>query len=135
MKCPLCGKGKLVSEVREEPYTYRGRTTYFPLCGDFCDHCGEGIFNAVQTDFYLTSAERFREQVDSEPLMPSEIRRIRKKLKLTQKEAGEVFGGGIRAFSQYERGETRPLKSTDTLLRLLDRHPELLAEITGKRAA
>ena len=135
MKCPLCGKGTLVTEVREETYTYRGRTAIFPLPGDYCNHCGEGIFTADQTDTYLTSAERFRAQVDSEPLAPLEIRRIRKKLKLTQKEAGDIFGGGIRAFSQYERGESRPLKSTDALLRLLDRYPHLLAEVTGKKAA
>lgn len=135
MKCPLCGKGELIKETRDLTYEYRGRTTVFPQQGEFCANCGEAIFTADQGDQYLAKVNRFRNQVDTEPLAPPEIRRIRRKLKLTQKEAGEVFGGGIRAFSQYERGETRPLKSTDTLLRLLDRHPELLAEVTGKKAA
>jgi HTH-type transcriptional regulator / antitoxin MqsA len=135
MKCPLCGKGELVTECRELTYEYRGRKTAFPQQGEYCTNCGEAIFTCDQGDTYLAEVNRFRAQVDLEPLAPLEIRRIRKKLKLTQREAGEIFGGGIRAFSQYERGESRPLKSTDTLLRLLDRHPDLLAEITGKKAA
>lgn len=135
MKCPLCGKGTLVAAVRDETYEYRGRTATIPVAGDYCTHCGEGISTTDQTDAYLAEARQFRARVDAEPLAPSEIRRIRKRLGMTQKEAGEFFGGGIRAFSQYERGETRPLKSTDKLLRLLDRHPELLAELRDKKAA
>jgi hypothetical protein len=43
--------------------------------------------------------DAFRASVDAEPLVPTEVRRIRKKLGLSQREAGEIFGGGIRAFS------------------------------------
>jgi HTH-type transcriptional regulator/antitoxin MqsA len=88
------------------------------------------VFSVDQPVIYLTAARDFRTQVDAEPLPPTEIRKVRKRLKLTQKKAGEIFGCGIRAFSQYERGITRPCKATDTLLRLLDRHPELLDEIS-----
>ena len=35
----------------------------------------------------------------------------------------------------YERGETRQGKALDKLLRLLDRHPELLDEVRVKNAA
>lgn len=57
------------------------------------------------------------------------IRETRKKLKLSQKEAAEVFGGGVNAFSEYELGKTQPHKSTMTLLKVLERHPELLQEV------
>ena len=60
---------------------------------------------------------------------PGFIRRVRKKLGLTQAEAGQLFGGGASAFSEYERGKTQPHKSTVLLFKLLDKHPELLAEI------
>lgn len=135
MKCPLCGNNTLVSEVREVTYTYRGRSTVFPQDGDHCSSCGESIFNSQQGDAYLGHINPFRAQVDAEPLPPVEIKRIRKRLKLTQKQAGELLGGGIRAFSQYERGVTHPGKAADTLLRLLDRHPELLEELSLKKAA
>ena len=129
MKCPLCNKGVLVSEVHEEQCDYLGKSTSIFMPGKYCTSCREGIFSADETEYYLTNVKAFRAQVDAEPLPATEIRKVRKRLKLTQKKAGEIFGGGIRAFSQYERGITRPGKSADTLLRLLDRHPELLDEI------
>jgi len=135
MKCPLCGTGALVSEIRDLTYVYRDQTTTIRQAGDYCTHCGEGIFTQDQGDEYLATVNRFRAQVDSAPLTASEIRKIRKKLGLTQKAAGDLLGGGIRAFSQYERGETRPGKAVDTLLRLLERHPELLEELTFRNAA
>jgi len=57
------------------------------------------------------------------------VRVWRKRLGLTQKRAADLFGGGINAFSEYERGKTQPSKSTVLLLKLLDKHPELLKEI------
>ena len=54
---------------------------------------------------------------------------------LTQHEAAEIFGGGHNAFSCYERGQMRPSKSAESLLRLLDKHPELLAELPKQAAA
>jgi len=44
-------------------------------------------------------------------------------------EAGEIFGGGANAFSRYENGRTLPPVALLKLLRVLDRHPELLDEI------
>ncbi|MBK5273676.1 MAG: type II toxin-antitoxin system MqsA family antitoxin [Desulfuromonadales bacterium] len=135
MKCPLCGKGILVSEVREETCEYLGKSIRIAMPGEYCTICGDGIFTASETGRYLETVKAFRAQVDAEPLPPVEIKRIRKRLKLTQKQAGELLGGGIRAFSQYERGITHPGKAADTLLRLLDRHPELLEELSLKKAA
>ena len=135
MKCPVCGTGNMVCESRNLDYTYRGKSTTILQSGNFCDSCGEGIFSSDGSDKYLTEVNLFRTRVDAEPLAPTEVRRIRKKLGLTQKEAGNIFGGGIRAFSQYERGETGHGKALDKLLRLLDKHPELLSEVVEKDAA
>jgi HTH-type transcriptional regulator/antitoxin MqsA len=60
----------------------------------------------------------------------SEIHRIRKKLGLTQAMAAKLTGGGHNAFSRYERGEATPLPAVVNLFRLLDRHPDLLKELT-----
>ena len=135
MKCPVCGAGNLIGESRDLNYTYGGRSTIIRQSGDFCSACGEGIFSCDESEQYLATVSAFRASVDAEPLVPTEVRRIRKKLGLSQREAGEIFGGGIRAFSQYERGETRQGKALDKLLRLLDRHPDLLDEIRVKDAA
>jgi HTH-type transcriptional regulator/antitoxin MqsA len=53
-------------------------------------------------------------------LTTNEVKRIRKELELTQKDASEIFGGGIRAFYKYETGENTQSKSLDILLRLID---------------
>lgn len=62
-------------------------------------------------------------------IVPLHITIVRKKLKLGQREAAEVFGGGVNAFSRYETGKTKPALAVVKLLKVLDRHPELLDEI------
>ena len=53
---------------------------------------------------------------------------VRRKLALDQREAAEIFGGGVNAFSRYENGKTKPSLALVKLLKVLDRHPELLDE-------
>lgn len=60
---------------------------------------------------------------------PRFITNVRKKLALDQREAAEIFGGGVNAFLRYENGKTRPPLAVVKLLKVLDRHPELLNEI------
>ncbi len=60
---------------------------------------------------------------------PEFILSVRKKLQLDQREAGELFGGGVNAFSRYENGKSKPSLALVKLLKVLDRHPDLLAEI------
>lgn len=57
------------------------------------------------------------------------IRATRRKLGLTQKDAARIFGGGVNAFSRYERGIVTPPRSLIALLTILDRHPELLKDL------
>ncbi len=54
---------------------------------------------------------------------------IREKLHIRQKEACELFGGGVNAFSRYERGETPIPKPLSQLLIILNKHPDLLSEL------
>jgi HTH-type transcriptional regulator / antitoxin MqsA len=54
---------------------------------------------------------------------------VRKKLDLDQRQAAQIFGGGVNAFSRYENGKTKPPLALVKLLRVLDKHPELLLEI------
>lgn len=57
---------------------------------------------------------------------PDFTARVRKQPALDQREAAEIFGGGINAVSRYENGNTKPTVSLVKLLKVLDRHPELL---------
>ena len=60
---------------------------------------------------------------------PDEIRAIRERLGLSQVEAGELLGGGPRAFTKYEAGSIRPRASVVRLLRVLDANPAALASL------
>lgn len=71
----------------------------------------------------------FNRQVNAATVDPAFIIAVRRKLALDQREAGEIFGGGVNAFSRYENGKTRPPLALVKLLKVLDRHPELLNEI------
>jgi DNA-binding transcriptional regulator YiaG len=66
-------------------------------------------------------------------LSPEDIRRIRESLSLSQVEAGELVGGGPRAFAKYEAGTIRPAASVVNLLRLLEANPSALSTLTGRK--
>lgn len=71
----------------------------------------------------------FINQVNASTVAPAFIVHIRKKLALDQREAAGIFGGGVNAFSRYETGKTCPPLALVKLLKVLDRHPELLDEV------
>lgn len=130
MKCPVCGAAELIRDTRDLPYTYKGETTTIAaVTGDFCPACGEIIFDPEQGDRYSEWMGTFQRQVNAAFVDPTYITRVRKKLDLDQREAAEIFGGGVNAFSRYENGKTRPPLSLVKLFKLLDQHPELLDEI------
>lgn len=130
MKCPECGGAELVKGRRDLPYTYRGETTVFEnVVGEWCPMCGEGVLSAEEDERLDEIALAFNKQVNASLVDPTFIVSVRKKLHLDQKEAGEIFGGGVNAFSRYETGRTKPPVALVKLLKLLDRHPNLLEEI------
>jgi HTH-type transcriptional regulator/antitoxin MqsA len=71
----------------------------------------------------------FNKQVNAAIVDPEFIGSVRRKLALDQREAAEIFGGGVNAFSRYENGKTKPPLALVKLLKVLDRHPDLLAEV------
>ncbi len=129
--CLNCDDGTpLRNETRDVTETIEGlRTTVRALRGWHCPVCGEIEFDKQTRDAerYSAALAALREKVTAR--RAAEMRTIRKKLGLKQAEAGRVFGGGVNAFSEYERGRTQPHKSTVLLFKLLDKHPDLLAEL------
>ena len=130
MKCPVCGAAKLVRDTRDVPYQYKGETTVIPkLSGDFCPACAEVVLDMSEAERYGQLVSDFNKQVNAAFVQPSFVSSTRKKLALDQREAAAIFGGGVNAFSRYETGKTRPPLALVKLLKLLDKHPELLEEI------
>ena len=130
MKCPCCGAAELIHDTRDMPYTYKGEATTIPaVTGDFCPACGEVILDREHGDRYSELMLQFNKQVNAAYVDPNYIVKVRRKLDLDQREAAEIFGGGVNAFSRYENGKTKPPLALVKLLKMLDRHPDLLNEV------
>ena len=132
MKCPVCGAAELIHDTRDLPYTYKGETTSIPaVTGEFCPACAESVLDAAESDRVMREMRAFSKQVNAAIVDPKFIAIVRKKLKLDQREAAEIFGGGVNAFSRYENGKTKPPLALVKLLKILDHHPDLLDEVSA----
>jgi HTH-type transcriptional regulator/antitoxin MqsA len=130
MKCPACGGAELLHDTRNLPYTYKWKKTVIPsVTGDFCPACAESVLDAAESERVMRVMLAFHRQVNAAAVDPGFIATVRKKLGLDQREAAELFGGGVNAFSRYETGRTKPPLALVKLLKVLERHPDLLHEI------
>ncbi|WP_022955747.1 type II toxin-antitoxin system MqsA family antitoxin [Perlucidibaca piscinae] len=127
--CLQCDDGtELAHEARDLKTVIDGLPfTVAAVSGWHCPVCGEVEFDAGEGARFSAALTEARGQVTERKARV--IREIRRQLKLTQAEAGLIFGGGASAFSEYERGRTQPHKSTWALMRILGKHPELLNEL------
>lgn len=132
--CLQCDDGTpLAYKTKDQVIAMDGLSATVPaVAGWHCPKCGECEFDEGEGERFNAALSALRKQADE--ARRHEMRAIRKKLGLPQAEAGRIFGGGASAFSEYERGKTRPHKSTVLLLRLLDHHPELLDEIKASES-
>lgn len=126
--CLSCESAEMVCERKDLSTVYRGqRLTVAGVAGWHCPACGECEFAEGEGQRFAAEMERLRESVDKAEA--AELARIRKKLKLSQKEAAALTGGSVNAFSRYEHGKSKPVAAVVNLFRLLDKHPELVEEI------
>ena len=77
--------------------------------------------------------EKISDLESSGELAPEHIRSIRESLGLSQVEAGELIGGGPRAFTKYESGVIKPTAAVMNLLRILEINPAALEILTGQK--
>ena len=130
MKCPVCGAAELIHDTRDMPYTYKGASTVIEaVTGDFCPACDEAVLDVGESTRTSELMLQFNKEINAAYVDPVFITQVRKKLHLDRREAAEIFGGGINAFSRYENGKTKPPLALVKLLKVLDRHPDLLGEI------
>ena len=128
--CLSCEKGNMVRGKKNAIVEYRGhRATVRAVDGWHCPACGEVEFAGKEGTRYAEALEKLRLKIDAEE--SAELARIRKKLNLSQRRAAAIAGGGVNAFSRYENGKARPVAAVINLFRLLDKHPELIDEITA----
>lgn len=116
-ECPICNAGKLAFYQASDQIQYKGQNLSVDVEYAVCQQCGEEMILPDQikrNDCRVRDAWRKADGL----LTGAEIAELRKKLGLTQQEAAKVFGGGVNAFSKYERGEVIQSEGMDKLMRL-----------------
>ncbi len=120
--------------IRALTIRYRGLERVVDVPGWYPEDDSDGI---LEPDGLAVTSATLREMKAEllEAINPDEVRRIREKLRLSQRRAGELLGGGPRAFQKYESGEVVVSRPMANLLRLLDRDPARLKELETEEAA
>lgn len=130
--CPETGT-PMHRAVRPMTLNYRSQSITFDMPGWYCDELAESIHTGADMKMSDRALNRLKARVEK-LYEPEEIRRIRKKLGLSQEAAGEIIGGGPRAFQKYEAGNSLPSRAICSALALLDRDPSQLALLTARLA-
>jgi HTH-type transcriptional regulator/antitoxin MqsA len=130
---PVTGK-VLRRGIRRETIRYRGLERVIDQPGWWPDDDSDGVLVGPDLRVGDEALREMKAELADLP-QPDEIRRIRTRLKLSQRRAGELLGGGPRAFQKYESGEVVVSRPMANLLLLLDRDPSRLKELIAERAA
>ena len=131
--CPETG-APMYRAVRPMTLTFKGESITFDMPGWYCEQSEESIHTGE--DMKVSDRMLNLLKARSEGLLePGEIRRIRRKLHLTQEAAGLLIGGGPRAFQKYESGDLLPSRAVSSALVLLDHDPEALSVLKIHRKA
>ena len=120
-------------DVRPFTLTYKGESITVDMPGWYGDLPDEGVHSGDDMKISDRALNRLKARTEG-LLEPEEIKRIRKKLGLTQAAAGELIGGGPRAFQKYETGDLLPSRAISSALTLLDHDPKALAVLTERQA-
>lgn len=131
--CPVCPETgvPMYRDKRPMTITYKGESTTFDMPGWYCDESEESIHEGTDMKVSDRALTELKAKVGGR-LAPKEVRRIRKRLKLTQKLAGRLIGGGPNAFQKYESGDILVSHAVMSALLLLDRDPSGLKVLQEK---
>jgi len=124
--CPVCCEGHLHSYYFSREINYKNVTCKADAFeSSRCNVCGSSVATHAQTKHNKLLSINFQRAVDG-LLSTHEVFRIRKKLKMSQRMASTIIGGGGNAFSKYESGIVRQSIAVDNMLRVLDLKPALI---------
>lgn len=132
MVCHQCA-AQMMHGMRPVEFEYKEHKITLDQPGWYCLSCGENVLTGQ--DIMATEPEflEFKEKIDG-LVSPKEVSRIRKKLRLSQRKAGLILGGGVNAFQKYESGHDLPTKAMSNLLRLPDGDTSLLERLVALQA-
>jgi HTH-type transcriptional regulator/antitoxin MqsA len=128
--CPLCNQSAEEKEWQKEIEHNGHKLLVTGLRHFVCQSCGTTFANNEQSRINRRAVAYARNETDG-LLTGSEIRALRERWDLTQRDAARIFGGGLNAFSKYENGEVVQSDPMDKLLRLAMRHDFVVTELAS----
>tara|TARA_R110000796_G_scaffold54365_1_gene127188 strand:+ start:48677 stop:49300 length:624 start_codon:yes stop_codon:yes gene_type:complete len=131
--CPVCGEGQLSQKSGAETFKYKGQSAEIPVLFAACNVCGVDQACSEHLRANKRAVLAFHKEVDG-LLTGSQVRDLRRVLKLSQSAAAQVFGGGPVAFSKYENDDVSQSEPMDKLMRVAMAVPQTfawLAEYAG----
>lgn len=131
--CPICDSvSELSSKSRDEKFNVRGEKFTIKVKYLLCGNCGGELEDPEEE--YDPLDEAFREYRKKMGMVqPEEIRKFRKKYKLSQQELSRLLGFGGATLSRYENGALQD-EVHDKLLRLI-MDPYNFMEIIQRKTA
>lgn len=130
--CPETGT-VMVRGTRPMTLSYKGHSIEIEMPGWYAEGVEDGIHSGDDMKVSDRALHRLKAQAEG-LLLPEDVRRIRRKLGLSQREAGFVIGGGPNAFQKYEAGDIMVSHAISSALRVLDAHPDALAILVAHRS-
>jgi len=126
--CPACGEGRLVLKHFSQSVEFKGTTGDIDQVARSCTVCKAELFDDECGKLNRRAFVAFQKKVQEVP-SGKEIKKLRKQLGLSSQLAGELLGGGPKAFSKYENDEIVPRGAMRTLVKYLLKHPERINEV------
>ena len=130
-QCAVCEAEALVPKIEMDDVHYKGKTDSIELHFSECTECGSELTDSAQARRNKRAMMAFKKNVDS-ILSGSEIRELRARRGLTQRQAAALFGGGPVAFSKYETDDVMQSEAMDKLLQVADEVPEAFEWLMSK---
>ncbi|MCG8555726.1 MAG: type II toxin-antitoxin system MqsA family antitoxin [Proteobacteria bacterium] len=90
--CPSCG-GTMKLKTKADRLQCKGHSRSIRTRGWWCDSCDEGILDSQALKANERQFMELRAEVEG-LLRPQEIAAIREELQLSQRQVGEILGGG-----------------------------------------
>ncbi|WP_419809742.1 type II TA system antitoxin MqsA family protein [Sphingomonas sp.] len=120
---------QLRRDVRPMTISYAAYSRTLPVPGWYPEDAGDAVHDGDD----LTDVDAAIASMRAE--YATDLRRLRRSLKLSQQDAGRIFGGGKRAFQKYEAGAMAPSEAAVGLIELVRHDPsmiEVLKRLPGR---
>jgi len=120
--------GALLSRLRRmETVQYMGLSRTVEVEAYWPEDDGDGVLVGSDSDTLEEAFLALRAEYAAQ--MRALAKDMRRKTKLTQKEASQLLTGSPNSFSKYERGEALPSWPTALLMKLIAQDPKLVEKI------